>query len=113
MGGGGDTHGLYQLAENDGGAELQQGDVVVRGELVVLGVEEDATDQSGDGGVAARVHHTHAHVGTPGARIRVPTHTHTHTGRHTHTHTCRHTHTQADTTTHKRAGASTSTNTHN
>ena len=75
VGRGGDTDGLYQVIEVDRGAELQQGDVVVRGELVVLGVEDDTTDLSGGCSVAGRVHHTHAHVGTPRPRIRVPTHT--------------------------------------
>ena len=72
VGGSGHTHGLYQLVEEDGGADLQQGDVVVGGELVVLRVLQDAADLPRGGGVASRVHDAHTHVGTPGAGVRVP-----------------------------------------
>lgn len=63
--GGRDTHGLHHVVEEDGSVEFQESDVVVGGELVVLGVEEDAADRSGGGYVVSRGHHAHSHVGSP------------------------------------------------
>lgn len=69
VGGGRHTHGLHQVIEEDGAAELQQGDVVVGGELVVLRVDEDAPDISGGCSVVGGSHHPHSHVGLPRTSI--------------------------------------------
>lgn len=63
--GGGDAHRLHQVTEKNRCAELEEGDVIIRRELVILWVEEDAADRSGGCSLVSRGHHTHSHVCTP------------------------------------------------
>lgn len=63
--GGGYAHRLHQVIEEDRSAELQKGDVVVGGELVVLWVQEDSPDRSRGCSVDPHGHHAHSHLGPP------------------------------------------------
>lgn len=69
--GGRDTHRLHQVIEENRRAELQEGDVVIRCELVILGVEEDPTDQSGCCSMVPPGHHAHPHVSPPRTSVWV------------------------------------------
>lgn len=82
--GGRDAHWLHQVIKENRRAELQEGDVIVRGKLVVLWVEEDPTDQSDGCSVAPRGHHTHSHISTPSASIWVSADTQCMNKEHTH-----------------------------
>lgn len=60
MRGGRNTHRLNYVIKENWCAELKKRYVVVRCELVVLGVKEDPTDQSGCCSMVSPGHHTHA-----------------------------------------------------